>query len=89
MIYLFIYLATVNLLALIVWCADKYFAKAGKRRVSEKALFLWALAGGSLGSLIAMHAVRHKTKHWYFVIGIPVILILQAALLIYGLKFLL
>ena len=87
MIYLAIYLLIVNIIALLVWCADKYFAKAGKRRVPEKILFLWALIGGSLGALIAMHTVRHKTRHWYFVIGIPIILVLQAALIIYGIKF--
>ena len=76
----------INIIAFIVWCLDKYYAKAGKRRVSEKALFLWAIWGGSIGSLIAMHSVRHKTRHWYFVIGIPLILIVQAALTIFLIK---
>ena len=81
--YLLIYLLIINIAAFIVWCADKYFARKQMRRISEKALFLWALLGGSLGSLCAMHMVRHKTKHLYFVIGIPLILALQAAVLIY------
>lgn len=86
MIYLEIYLLAVNIIALIVWCADKYFAKANKRRISEKMLFFWALIGGSLGSLIAMHTVRHKTKHWYFVIGIPLILVLHTILILFILQ---
>ncbi len=78
-----IYLITVNLIAMIIWCLDKHYAKTGHRRISEKALFLWALAGGSLGSLCAMHMVRHKTRHWYFRIGIPLLIVIQAALLIW------
>ena len=62
MLYFGIYLLIVNLIAFIVWCMDKYFAKAGKRRISEKMLFVWALIGGSIGSLTAMHTVRHKTR---------------------------
>jgi len=84
--YLTIYLIIINILSFIVWCADKYFSKKKCRRISEKALFLWALAGGSIGSLCAMYTVRHKTRHWYFVIGIPLILILQAAIIIYIMK---
>lgn len=79
--YLLIYLVITNIIAFIVWCTDKYLACAGKRRICEKALFLWALIGGSIGSLCAMHLVRHKTRHYRFVIGIPMILALQAALL--------
>lgn len=81
--YLIIYLSIVNVVAFTVWCADKYFACKQKRRISEKALFFWVLIGGSLGSLCAMHMVRHKTRHLYFVIGIPLILALQAAAIIY------
>ncbi len=84
--YLFIYLAIINVVAFIVWCTDKYLAVKQKYRISEKALFLWALAGGSLGSLCAMHMVRHKTKHLYFVIGIPIILILQVLAIVYVLS---
>ena len=81
--YFLIYLAAVNIIAFIVWCADKILSKTDRRRVPEKILFLWALIGGSFGSLCAMHIVRHKTRHWYFVIGIPLILAAQAALLVW------
>ena len=86
MLYFGIYLLIVNLIAFIVWCMDKYFAKAGKRRISEKMLFVWALIGGSIGSLTAMNTVRHKTRHWYFVIGIPLIFVLQCILFVFILK---
>jgi len=74
------YLAGINLLTFIVYGADKHRAKKGKWRVPEKTLFLLPLLGGSLGALLGMRVFRHKTKHWYFVWGIPAILLVQAAL---------
>ena len=61
---------------------DKQKAKTRKRRVPEKMLFLSAILGGSVGSLVGMSLFRHKTKHWSFRIGMPVILIIQVALLL-------
>ena len=74
------YLAAVNLIAFTVYGADKRRAKRSKRRVPEKTLFLLALAGGSAGALLGMRLFRHKTRHWYFVWGIPAILAVQVAL---------
>ena len=62
---------------------DKQKAKRGKWRISEKTLFLFAIIGGSLGSTLGMHLFRHKTKHWYFKLGMPLILIIQIILIIY------
>lgn len=73
-------LAAVNLVTFAVYGADKRRARKGRRRVPEKTLFLLALAGGSVGALAGMYAFRHKTRHWYFVWGIPVILAAQLAL---------
>ena len=39
-----------------------------------------ALVGGSIGAIIGMYAFHHKTKHWYFVVGMPLILVVQIAL---------
>ena len=68
-----------------MFAADKNKAQSHKWRISEKALFLIAIIGGSIGAIAGMYIFRHKTKHWYFVIGMPLILIIQlvAALLIY------
>ena len=74
------YLALVNLVAFVVYGADKRRARRDRRRVSEKTLFLLALAGGSAGAWAGMHTFRHKTRHWYFVWGIPAILLAQIAL---------
>ncbi len=58
---------------------DKRKARKHEWRVSEKTLFMIAILGGSIGSNLGMFLCRHKTKHWYFVIGMPGILILQIA----------
>lgn len=54
--------------------------KKPRRRIPEKTLFLIAALGGSLGVLLGMYTFRHKTKHWYFVVGVPAILAAQLAL---------
>ena len=59
---------------------DKYKAKKHKWRIPEKTLFLFAILGGSVGSILGMQICRHKTKHWYFVVFMPLILILQLIL---------
>ena len=80
---LLLYLAAVNVVAFAVYGADKRRAKKGKRRVPEKTLFLLAAIGGSVGALAGMYAFRHKTRHWYFVWGIPAILAAQMALTVW------
>jgi uncharacterized membrane protein YsdA (DUF1294 family) len=75
-----IYLLAVNIIAFIVMGVDKGLStREGARRVPERVLFLLAVIGGSLGSILGMQVFRHKTKHWYFVVGMPLILILQVA----------
>lgn len=76
-----LYLLLVNLAAFLVMGADKRRAKRGSWRISEKALFLPALLGGALGGVLGMRTFRHKTKHWYFRLGFPLLLVLQAVLL--------
>ena len=74
---IFIYLIITNLIAFTVMGADKSRAKGHKWRIPEKMLFLTAIIGGSIGAIAGMHFFHHKTKHWYFVIGMPAILIIQ------------
>lgn len=78
--YLLWYLAAVNLVTFTVYGADKARAKRGAWRVPEKTLFLLPLLGGSIGALLGMWVFRHKTRHWYFVWGVPLILLAQIAL---------
>ena len=63
-----------------VYGIDKSKARRGAWRIPEKTLFLLPLLGGSVGALLGMKVFRHKTKHWYFVWGIPIILLAQTAL---------
>ncbi|MDF2613457.1 MAG: hypothetical protein K0S71_1243 [Clostridia bacterium] len=60
---------------------DKKRAVKRQYRLSEKTLFLIALLGGGLGSILGMYVFRHKTKHWYFKIGMPLIVLLQAVII--------
>jgi uncharacterized membrane protein YsdA (DUF1294 family) len=76
------YLITVNALGFLLMLIDKAKAKKKKWRIPEKTLMTVAAIGGSVGSLLGMYAVRHKTKHPKFTIGIPLILALQIIALV-------
>lgn len=79
--YMAYWLAAVNIAAFFLMWLDKRRAKRrGARRIRERTLFLSALLGGSAGAAAGMWIFRHKTKHWYFVWGMPGILILQLVL---------
>ncbi len=78
--YIIIYLLTTNVIAFLMYGLDKWKAKKDKWRVPEKTLLLLAAIGGSIGALVAMQVFRHKTKHAKFLIGVPVILVLQLVL---------
>ena len=77
------YLAIINVLVLVVYGGDKLFDKLDSWRVPEKVLLLLALLGGSIGALLAMQIFRHKTRHLKFRYGVPMILLLQVAALVY------
>lgn len=76
---LLIYFISLNILALFLMGLDKYKAKKQLWRIPESTLFIIAVIGGSIGAIIGMYAFRHKTRHWYFVYGLPAILLLQIA----------
>ena len=80
---LIVYLLIINLIGFIIMGMDKRKAIRHTYRIPEKTLFLAALLGGSIGSILGMQTFRHKTKHWYFVIGMPAILILQILLIFF------
>lgn len=81
-----IYLLLINALGFALMCIDKHKAKQNLWRIPEKTLFAVALLGGSLGCLCGMYAVRHKTKHLQFVIGLPLIMGVQLIVLLFLLK---
>ena len=74
------YLILVNAIAFALMLIDKQKARKGTWRIPEKTLIGIALAGGSLGGLLGMNLLRHKTKHLKFSVGLPVILALQIVL---------
>lgn len=77
------YLIIMNIAGVFVMFIDKRKAIQHRYRIPEKTLFLVSLLGGSIGTLAGMYLFRHKTKHWYFVVGMPLICILHIILAIY------
>lgn len=75
-----IYLLFINLVGMALMGLDKHKARKNLWRIPEKTLFLASLLGGSVGTLVGMYLFHHKTRHWYFVLGMPAILILQIVL---------
>ena len=78
-----VYLIVISLIAVIVCIYDKKISKKNRveLRIPEKTLFWLSVLGGSLAMYVCMLTVRHKTKHPRFMVGIPLILILQLVLL--------
>ena len=77
------WLFIMSLALFLLMGVDKRLARQGARRVPEKRLFLLALLGGAVGGFFGMYAFRHKTRHWYFVLGFSALALLQAAALVY------
>lgn len=75
----YLYVIIINITGFALMGIDKSKARRKAWRIPEARLFLAALLGGSVGSIAGMYVFRHKTKHWYFVWGMPAILILQIA----------
>ena len=78
-----IVLIVMSLAAFIAMGIDKRRARLEKWRISEKVLFLLALLGGAVGGTVGMFLFHHKTKHWYFRFGFPVLAALQLAACLY------
>jgi uncharacterized membrane protein YsdA (DUF1294 family) len=76
-----LYLVAINLVSFTLMGVDKRRAKRDRWRIPEKTLFLPVLLGGALGGVAGMRFFHHKTKHWYFRYGFPLLLILQLAVL--------
>ncbi len=80
-LYILVSLLAINLLAFLIMLADKVSsANSDARRISEGKMFFLAAIGGSLGVYLGMFAFRHKTQKWYFLIGIPLLMIQNASL---------
>lgn len=82
----FIYIIIMNIIGFCLMGLDKNRARTRQWRIPEKVLFGAALLGGSAGAWAGMYAFRHKTRRWYFVVGMPLILAVQAGLVWYFLR---
>ena len=78
-----LYLLIVNAIAFILMLADKRMAQKNLWRIPEATLLLSAAIGGSIGSLAGMYTFRHKTRHPKFAVGIPLLLLLHIAVLLW------
>ena len=81
-LYLSIFFVVINVIAFLLMWIDKGKAgKKGARRISEGMMFFMATMFGSVGVYIGMFAFRHKTRKWYFIIGIPFLITQNITLL--------
>lgn len=75
-----VYLVLINAAGFILMGTDKNRAIQNARRIPEKVFFLLSALGGSAGCMAGMYVFHHKTRHWYFVLFIPLILAAQIIL---------
>lgn len=80
---LIIYFGVMTIVGYASMGIDKAKAKKRAWRIPEATLFSIAILGGSIGSILGMFHFRHKTKHWYFVVGMPLIFFIQLAIAVY------
>ena len=78
--FFLIYLLIINAAGFLLMLVDKHKARKNLWRIRESTLMWVAALGGSIGSLLGMYTVRHKTQHPKFTVGIPVILAVQIVL---------
>ena len=77
-----IYLAMINVVTFFVYGIDKWKSQHDRWRVPESVLLGLAAIGGSVGAWLGMKVWHHKTQHKKFKLGVPLIIVLQVALVI-------
>lgn len=87
--YLGIYLLAINFIGFLLVGIDKHKAKKKKWRIPEKNFFILGLFGGALGIYGGMQYFRHKTQHRLFVYGIPMVILLNFAVIVFVMKYVL
>lgn len=78
-----IYFIIINIIGFLIMYIDKQKAKKGRWRIPEKTLFIVTALGGGIGTIAGMYAFRHKTQKIAFVIGFPLITIMEIVAIIY------
>ena len=84
--WILIAVVVLNVISFFLMALDKRLAYRRRRRIPEKVLFLSALLFGALGGTAGMWIFRHKTKHWYFRLFFPLLVVAQAAVLAYAIS---
>jgi uncharacterized membrane protein YsdA (DUF1294 family) len=82
-----IYILVINITGFASMGVDKYKAKNRLWRIKEATLFMYAIIGGSVGSILGMYVFHHKTKHTKFVVGMPLVLVAQILIVAFIYKF--
>jgi uncharacterized membrane protein YsdA (DUF1294 family) len=75
------YIIAISVISVIICCYDKIAAKSKMWRIPEKVLLMLSAFGGSVAMYITMQTIRHKTRHNKFMVGIPVIILIQIAVI--------
>ena len=78
-----IYFIVINIIGLFIMWLDKRKAIKGAWRIPEKTIFLITALGGGIGTISGMYIFRHKTQKLQFVLGLPVITILEIIAIVY------
>ena len=86
-LYITAFLLSVNVIAFFMYGIDKWKAKKDKWRISEATLMWLAVIGGSIGAWLGMKVWHHKTMHKKFSYGLPLIIIVQIALIIFAYEY--
>ena len=81
-IVLIVYLIVINFIGITSMASDKIRAMEHRYRIPEAVLLLFAVVGGSIGSILGMFLFHHKTRKAKFRFGLPLILLVQIALII-------
>lgn len=78
-----IYFVIINVIGFFIMWLDKRKARKGSWRIPEKTLFIITALGGGIGTIAGMYTFRHKTQKLNFVIGLPLITVLEIILIVY------
>lgn len=81
--YIIIYLIVINIVGFLTMFIDKQKAKNGSWRIPENTIFVITAIGGGIGTIAGMYTFRHKTKKMSFKIGLPFLLIMDIALVVW------
>ena len=80
-------LCAVNVFSFVICALDKHYAKTKRRRISERMLLTSAFLFGSIGMLRGMMVFRHKTKHWKFIVPVPIFCIIHSCAVFLAVKY--